>query len=383
MFRDGNEHTATEIANTTGISRQTTMKAIRFFCNRGLLISCGKGDSTDIGGKKPEFFTFQSNTRMLCVTVWPNVLCLTLFDLAQHELDHIERSKQPEEPLDDILASVNTLAREVLSRNGVTDENLYGIAISTSGIVDYTNGIIRYNLRVPQWGQQFPLAAHLNDIFGESVNVYVESHGKAVGRSVLLHDGNAKRKRILTLFADNGLSSCMLEYGHVLNGRDSLIGELGQIAVKSEQGYRRLESFLSDDWIQACFQNDIGASASSLNTLQRSITLADLLAAADAGDGWAIGVTHQLAERMALIIYNARYFFNPDIVVFHGALAQANRVFDQELRACLERIHPAGYGDTQIKYDGRAPQKLAAMGLYTALSNFFFRSNMLYAGNDE
>lgn len=63
-FQDGKEHTAMEVSVETGISRQTIMKAIRFFSDNGLLESGGKGDSTCIGGKKPEFFVLP--TKKLC-----------------------------------------------------------------------------------------------------------------------------------------------------------------------------------------------------------------------------------------------------------------------------------------------------------------------------
>ena len=50
---------------------------------------------------------------------------------------------------------------------------------------------------------------------------YVENAAKAIGRSVLLDDERIKQKRVLTLFNNWGLSACMIERGHVHNGRDS------------------------------------------------------------------------------------------------------------------------------------------------------------------
>lgn len=90
VFRDGNEYTANEVAAITGISRQTTMKAIHFFCDTGLLSSLGKGDSTVIGGKKPEYFAFCRRSYLICITMWHGTINLTLFDLVRHKLDYEE-----------------------------------------------------------------------------------------------------------------------------------------------------------------------------------------------------------------------------------------------------------------------------------------------------
>ena len=104
VFRDGGEYTANDVAAKTGISRQTTMKAIRFFCNRGLLRSSGKGDSTDIGGKKPEHFTFYCKSYLLCIAMWPGRIGLTLFDLVRHRLDYMEGELPPYLTLEEALS---------------------------------------------------------------------------------------------------------------------------------------------------------------------------------------------------------------------------------------------------------------------------------------
>lgn len=120
VFRDGGEYTANDVAAKTGISRQTTMKAIRFFCNRGLLRSSGKGDSTDIGGKKPEHFTFYCKSYLLCIAMWPGRIGLTLFDLVRHRLDYMEGELPPYLTLEEAFERLEALSDVFLTRNGVT-----------------------------------------------------------------------------------------------------------------------------------------------------------------------------------------------------------------------------------------------------------------------
>ena len=53
-FRDHQEHSVADVVSRTGISKLTVMRAIQFFCGKNILVSSGKGESTEQGGKRPE-----------------------------------------------------------------------------------------------------------------------------------------------------------------------------------------------------------------------------------------------------------------------------------------------------------------------------------------
>ena len=46
-FRDNQEHSVADIVARTGISKLTVMRAIQFFCRKNILVSSGKGESTE------------------------------------------------------------------------------------------------------------------------------------------------------------------------------------------------------------------------------------------------------------------------------------------------------------------------------------------------
>ncbi|MFR2020495.1 MAG: hypothetical protein ACLS6G_08330, partial [Christensenellales bacterium] len=106
---------------------------------------------------------------------------------------------------------------------------LFGVGISTAAIVDYGNGNLYENRFNKAWPSNYPMAQRMREIFGNDAIIYVENAGKAAGRALLLHGSDSRDYRILTVFFDEGISSCMIEYGHVLNGSFSLIGEIGRI----------------------------------------------------------------------------------------------------------------------------------------------------------
>lgn len=85
-FRDSQEHSVGDIVARTGISKLTVMRAIQFFCHKNILVSSGKGESTEQGGKRPEFFRFSYNKYLLTVMLWPDTLGLTLFSMDLTEI---------------------------------------------------------------------------------------------------------------------------------------------------------------------------------------------------------------------------------------------------------------------------------------------------------
>ena len=85
-FQDHQEHTVADIVARTGISKLTVMRAIQFFCAKGILVSSGKGESTEQGGKKPEYFRFGYKKYLLTIMLWPETLGITVFDMELREL---------------------------------------------------------------------------------------------------------------------------------------------------------------------------------------------------------------------------------------------------------------------------------------------------------
>ena len=71
VLRRGQPVTVADIHEITGISRPTAMKTLQHYCELGVARSLGLGESTNVGGKKPELFCFCDERKILCVNLWP------------------------------------------------------------------------------------------------------------------------------------------------------------------------------------------------------------------------------------------------------------------------------------------------------------------------
>ena len=78
--------TLSEISDFTGISRATVAKAIATFVKKDVLRYNGKGNSTEIGGKKPDIFSFNSEYQFLAyLNIGIGTLEMSILDLKLEE----------------------------------------------------------------------------------------------------------------------------------------------------------------------------------------------------------------------------------------------------------------------------------------------------------
>lgn len=386
-FRDHQEHTVADIVARTGISKLTVMRAIQFFCAKNILISSGKGESTEQGGKKPEYFRFGSKKYLLTIMLWPETLGLTLFDM---DLQEIRRSSFawiiPATP-ELAFAFVREQAMALLEQAGICCEELYGVSLSTSGIVDYDTLVLKYSVHSPEWGSDIPVGTYLKNIFGEAPYYYVENAGKCISRTIL-NEQEHPEKRILVLFTAWGLSGALIQDGKILSGRDSLIGEVGHMILDpsdTEQcscgSYGCLERLVSIARLRKRIAQDPPPSTSPLSKLApEAINLNHLFFASHQKDPYARTYVTYLADCFSALLRNVSLVFNPETVIFVGDYSIADDYFDQRMRQQFHQFHYlASSTPIEVRYDTRLLPELDAKGGAMALLDHFFSDPQLYA----
>lgn len=389
-FLDHQEHTVADIVIRTGISKLTVMRAIQFFCGKKILASSGKGESTELGGKKPEYFRFSYRKFLLTIMLWPETLGLTLFDM---NLGEIRRSTFewiiPASP-DAAFSFVKEQVRLLLEQAGITKEDLYGVSLSTSGIVDYDNLVLKYSVHSPEWGSDIPVGQYLRDIFGDSPYYFVENAGKCISRTILREQPDPT-KRMLVLFSSWGLSGALTQDGQILNGRDSLIGEIGHIMLDPSDpeicscgGHGCLERLVSVARLRKQIIASPPPPESPLAKIPpEAVNLHHLFFASQQEDPYAREYVTRLADYFAVFLRNIALVFNPEVVYFVGDYAVADRYFDQRIHESLDQCHYlASSAPMTIHYDSRLLPHLDAQGSAIALLDHFFSDPAVYEDSE-
>ena len=387
-FRSGDACTASQIAEEIGVSRQTVMKAIQFFASKGLIVSLGKSHSTSVGGKPPELFSLSTQRCLLSVSLWPDRQQLTLMNLRGEVLAARSLPEPLSESVDPAVEIIGAISAELLSDCGRAPEALSGVCVSTSGTVNYRTNTLKFNSLRPAWGRNIPIAERLAPCFAPGTPILVENVAKVVGRSIL-HKPETERKRMISVFSSwGGVCASFIENDRILNGKDSLIGEIGHMVIAPEDAeecgcgsHGCFERMVSNERLRRNIASTISAHPeSALNALDpEKIVVSDVFAASARGDAYARELTTQLARYFAMALRNVSLVFDPELVVLQGEYAAADGAFCAQLQRALSdfRYYPEG-GPFELQLDRRPIAELDVRGARVLLIDHLFSDPALY-----
>ena len=375
VLRKGRPVTVAEIHEETGISRPTAMRTLQHYCEMGVARSLGLGESTNVGGKKPELFCFADERKILCINLWPGQISMGICGLIG-DVENLRTFDRPQESeLSAAFLALHRAAVEYVKALGLTFDDLVGVMLSVPGTVDYDRKMLRYNIKAPEWGVNIMIGDRLKEIFGEDKEYFVGNAGKSMGRAILIDEPAYAQRRVMSLFTAWGVSACMIERGHVLNGRDSLIGEIGHMIVSDREDvacacgkHGCLESLLSVSHVRDMLR------AQGAEDLCEGLTIPKLFEYSAAGDTRAQAVGRRLAHYLAVALHNLSLCYNQEVVVIQGDFAWADERFDSALKEELSQFRYYPQELFRIDYDRRDISLLSLRGGAGVIKKKYFAS---------
>lgn len=392
VFFQGGPLSLSELASKTGLSRQTIAKSVQFFLENNVLESVGKGVSTNIGGKRPELYALSSSQYFLIVTIWMSIFSIQIRTLANGLIDELVLTQSPPDSAEIQAENIGKLSYMLLEKNNIKIEDVRGLCISTGGIVDYKNGILRYNAQASNWGTDIPLRDLVQQYFPPSVHILIENAVK-IGANPYLIDPTIGDERILVISSGRGVAGCLIANHTVQNGRNSLIGEIGHTTLDPNS------SVLCPCGGRGCFSRMIGVTLltemiherenefpdSPLHALaQKGLNVPDIFRASNQNDPLANELVTYLASCFAVVLRNVSLTFDPECVILQGDYANANSLFLETLRKHLHvfRYYP-NKDPFRIVCEPRSLDELNDYGAYIALLRNCLDNSALFPASDE
>ena len=201
LIRRRDTFSVAEISHAVRLSKTTVKKTIDLLASMRLVVSAGKGESTEEGGKKPELYRFNKGYGyVISLHVTPDSILGVSTDLAADitSLKKLEITTQRDLPF--ILGQLADLIHGISSMKAGTAEKLIGIVVALPGLADSPMGISIYSPHYPAWGRNVPFREMLRErlgagydvpIFIDCVNRYQaaaeQEKGEAAGRHELHH----------------------------------------------------------------------------------------------------------------------------------------------------------------------------------------------------
>lgn len=392
LFKSGSVYSVADLAREVGVSRQTVMKGIQFFLEKGLIVSDGKADSGSMGGKRAELFTLSANQYLFCLHICPDCANIVLMNFRRETIENqIVEGIQGLE-VSAFVEQVCVECAHMLAEHGISMENVKGFCITTTGVVT-EDGMLLCRPVSSFWGRNVPIQQMFSERLGGDILIITENLGKVCG-SAYLHQQVATEERIATLLTCwDDISCCLIAKGAIVNGKNDLVAEFGHMMLCPE-----------DDEVCACgsrgcFERQVsikrlrklGGEAlerfpdSSLRQLLPDyLTLREIFAASARGDGLGQWLSAYAGGQFANALRNLALVFNPDRVVLQGDYAMADSVFVETLRRDLAGFRTVLGDNPQttpfvLELDTRPLGDLTALGSYTLLIDHLFAEETTYA----
>lgn len=377
-----------EIAEATGISRQTIVKAIESFVTQGIVISLGKGKSTSLGGKRPEIYSFNKEYMYnICVRLENHVLKVALTNLKNEILCVKNKPHGQNEPLENIIWDFKNIYADIMFENRLTDDRIYMVGVCLGGITDEDTGVMRYNSLYPNWGRDIPIVGMFKSILADNIDVYVCNEAKMTGYAELYYNKALLEKSYVAIYTLDGIAAGYIDNGKIMMGSHTLIGEIGHMTLDANDveicqcgSCGCFERLVSIDRLYNRVINSPNYEQSVLYRYGTALTMDNIFNAAENDrDELAMDTVRYIAKYFSMALKNIIINIDPEIIIIQGTYASAGVYFHKQL---LKNLGTFKYmpreNSVEITYDNREIWHLAVMGISMCLVDRFMNNETMY-----
>lgn len=391
VLKKGGAFSIADISSATGISRQTVTKAIEHFIAAKIVVSLGKGDSTDSGGKKPALFSLTSGLKFIVILTRVQYFTISLYSLASEAaIAATERIRIPiHGNFDDFLGLIRSEISNLMTDRKIAEEVIYGISLIVPGVVE-NNQVLRFNPFNQNWGQDIPIAEKMNGLFKKAKVIFIDNISRVAGIGTILNSADRfDYSRVVTLYTFEGIAGCLFHRGELISSSSPIIGEFGHMLIDPDSPvmcncgrHGCFEALVSPKSIRSRIQSesDLGSFLTFAGKPLDEILFCDIVSGSDHGFACCIKELARLASYFARVFYNIAVVYDPDIFIIEGYYACYNRLFEDAVRDQLSNsiiIPPSRY--YRLESDATPLEELELSGSIYKLKEHFFSDDTIYS----
>jgi glucokinase len=346
MARQG-AFTRGELIEMTGLSAPTVGSLTSSLIRAGLLIDLGAGPSR--GGRRPSHMEFNARHGFVAgIDIGPTRTRVGLADLR----GELIARRIVQTPLDrnpcHMLPAIAQELKSLMKDMDVPSCRLLSVAAGVPGVVDPARGIVMLSPNLKGWSE-VPMAEILADSLDTRVLVENDVNLAVIGE----HWKGAARGHDTCAFLSfgTGIGAGVLVNGLLHHGHHFLAGEIGLMCmgpqfVKPESAIRgSLEAIVGLEALKTKWQAEQPGD---------SDWIADLFAAATAGDASAQQTLDDAATFIGIAAANVCSVLDPSLVVLGGGLLAGGALLEP-VRLIVSRFIPMPSAIVTTSLDKDAP----------------------------
>ncbi|MBO8140906.1 MAG: ROK family transcriptional regulator [Firmicutes bacterium] len=321
-----------QLAKLTGLSAAAISQITAALIEEGLLVERSFGEAGAAGGRRPILLaTNYAAYYSVGIKLREDRLEAVLTDLSTRVLAHMTASLEDRSP-ENVAAQVASACRRLFEDRNVRQENVVGVGIGLSGVIDADRGIA---VHVPLLGwRNVPISQYVAEQTGLPAFVDNDVNAFAAAERLFGHGKNARN--FLVVAVGRGVGGALVVNGEIYRGRNGGAGEFGHNIVVPN-GRRCscgrlgcLEAYTSEPALVSQFVERHPEHA--------GITIDELVHLANTGHRTARSILSDAGRLLGTHLSYLVNAFNPELIIFGGEAARLGTVYFDPLRETMRAL---------------------------------------------
>jgi predicted NBD/HSP70 family sugar kinase len=319
----------TKLAELTGLSPASITGVTAELIEDRWLIEQSIGEAGSSGGRRPIFMDINYEAHYTVgLKLSGHRLEGVITDLSLKVLSHISEDLTEHDPAR-VTAQIAALCKRLYKRAKVSSDDVIGIGIGLSGVIDALRGIA---VHAPMlgWGN-VKIAQLVSEKTGLPVWMDNDVNSFAAAERLFGHAKHANN--FLAVAIGRGLGAAIVCNGEIHRGRDGGAGEFGHNKIQiggrtcscGKQGC--LEAYTAEPALLGQFLER--------HPKKKGITVPELVQLAEAGHKGALETLRTAGALLGLHLSYLVNSFNPELIVFGGEGAELGSAYFEPLRETL------------------------------------------------
>jgi len=262
-------------------------------------------------------------------------------------------------PIDDwdfeaIIAQIASVAAAVLETANVTAKDVACIGIGAPGLINTKKGIVNKAANFTTWLDE-PITEALSTAISDgTVPVVLLNDAEAALQGEVWNGVALGKRHVVMLTLGSGIGGGVMIDGRVVRGCSGYAGELGHAIIKIDGRANSgtgvcgvAEEYASCGGIKRHVKKLIDAGQASSLLMQcaaenTSVPAEDpqhVYKAAALGDQMSIDILNEVHEVLGVLCINVCRFYDPEVIVLSGGLANAGDALLEPVRAAFTKHH--------------------------------------------
>jgi len=330
-----------DISRRLKISRPTTSAYINELIEDSLIEEIGKSDSTSAGGKKAVLLQF--NARASCILgamIGVKTIRIALTDLGSNIIEIMkiptEERLGPKEVMNKLVKNL----KSIIKISGVDKEEIIGIGIGATGLVDSRKGLVIFSPNLSGWNN-----IKLKELIEKKLELptFIENECRVQAIAEKKYGLARNVVNFVCVETGIGIGTGVFIDNKLIVGEKGMAGEIGHI-ITNLAGNRKchcgnvgcLETLCSINSLMEDIRADIKKSRKSAD-YNSKLKIKDLYQLYEQGDKIVVRNVDKNAEYLGIGISNAIKMFNPELIIIHGEVIKFGKKYLEKVKESVSK----------------------------------------------